>query len=344
MQRISLPRLIHFFDLVLPQLTPVQAAWADEGKTLWSCHHATSGTFTLLIISQRRRGCGSSISSLHMMTFIMYASNGRTTHCFCSLIPTWYRRVARTSFKSRPVMSPTSSISKWDSGKGWPSFYITWLGKRSFKQFCSHMNLRWEEERKVIAGSGGELPQLLLSLRGFHLRLPSPFAVGPFIAMILALFGEPHLGLEGKRFEASIWIEDIFYLGDTRSADDLAVFTSMAPERLCLGCGLRVEESFAPLTTGERPKLFTAAYKLLMFVLHDVSAQTSSEEESALRLALDPLIAIKDCHFVAAVTAMVQSLLEGRSDCPISGVFGADGSDSQDHDCHQGECRCSCLC
>ena len=37
--RISLPRLIHFLDLVLPQLTPVQAAWAGEEKTLWSCHH-----------------------------------------------------------------------------------------------------------------------------------------------------------------------------------------------------------------------------------------------------------------------------------------------------------------
>ena len=39
LQRISLPRLIHFFDLVLPQLMPVQAAWAGEEKTLWSCHH-----------------------------------------------------------------------------------------------------------------------------------------------------------------------------------------------------------------------------------------------------------------------------------------------------------------
>ena len=37
--RISLPRLIHFMDLVLPQLTPVQAAWAGEEKTLWSCHY-----------------------------------------------------------------------------------------------------------------------------------------------------------------------------------------------------------------------------------------------------------------------------------------------------------------
>ncbi len=36
MMRISLPRLVHFFDLVLPQLMPVQAAWAGEEKTLWS--------------------------------------------------------------------------------------------------------------------------------------------------------------------------------------------------------------------------------------------------------------------------------------------------------------------
>ncbi len=136
-------------------------------------------------------------------------------------------------------------------------------------------------------------------------------------------FGDPQLGLGGKNFEAGIRVEDIFYLGDTRSADDLAVFTRMAPERLCLGCGLRVEEPFAPLTTGERPKLFAAAYKLLMFVLRDVSAQAASEEEHALRLALAPLIANEDCHFVATATSVVQSLLEGRSDCPISGVFGA---------------------
>ena len=37
--RISLPRLIHFLDLVLPQLMPVQAAWVGEEKTLWSCHY-----------------------------------------------------------------------------------------------------------------------------------------------------------------------------------------------------------------------------------------------------------------------------------------------------------------
>ena len=136
-------------------------------------------------------------------------------------------------------------------------------------------------------------------------------------------FDIPHLGLDTPQFVADLRVEDILYLGDTRGADDLAVFTGMAPERLCLGCGLRVEEPFTPLATGERSKLFIAAQKLLMFVLHDVCAQTSSQEEAALRLALRPLIDNRDGHFVAAVTTMFQSLLEGKTDCPISGVFGA---------------------
>ena len=70
-------------------------------------------------------------------------------------------------------------------------------------------------------------------------------------------------------------------------------------------------------------KGFYAAQKLLTFVLHEVSAQTLSEEEAALQIALRPLITNKDGHFVAAVTSMYQSLLEGKTDCPISGVFGA---------------------
>ena len=163
--------------------------------------------------------------------------------------------------------------------------------------------------------------------------------------------------LDRENFAADVFVENILYLGDTRSADDLAVFTKMAPERLCLGCGLRVDEPFAPIATGERKKLCYAAQKLLTFVLHEVSAQTLSEEEAALQIALRPLITNKDGHFVAAVTSMYQSLLEGKTDCPISGVFGAGKTLSaaamiagllvmdvpEDHDCHKRECCCPCL-
>ena len=48
---------------------------------------------------------------------------------------------------------------------------------------------------------------------------------------------------------------EMIFLGDTRSAEELAVFTNMAPERLCLGCGLQADEKFRPIFSGERGPL-----------------------------------------------------------------------------------------
>ena len=140
-------------------------------------------------------------------------------------------------------------------------------------------------------------------------------------------FNEAHMGLQGRAFQANILIADMVFLGDTRSAEELAVFTNMAPERLCLGCGLRVEENFTPISPGERGPLFAASVKLLQFALRASSASASAkgltEDEGALLLAIRPLVTNPDCHLLAELTALVQSILEGRTDCPISGVFGA---------------------
>ena len=101
----------------------------------------------------------------------------------------------------------------------------------------------------------------------------------------------------------------------------------MAPERLYLGCGLRVDEKFTPIFPGERGPLFAASVKLLQFALRVSSASAFAkeltEEEAALRQAIRPLVMNPDCHFLAVLTVLVQSILEGRTDCPISGVFGA---------------------
>ena len=135
------------------------------------------------------------------------------------------------------------------------------------------------------------------------------------------------MGLHGRAFQANIFIVDMVFLGDTRSAEELAVFTNMAPERLCLGCGLRVDEKFTPIFPGERGPLLAASVKLLQFALRASSASASSkeltEDEVALLQAIRPLLTNPDSHFLAVLTALVQSILEGRTDCPISGVFGA---------------------
>ena len=97
----------------------------------------------------------------------------------------------------------------------------------------------------------------------------------------------------------------------------------MAPERQYLECGLRVAEKFTPIFPGERGPLFAASVKLLQFALRVASASAFAkqltDDEDALRQAIQPLVMNPDCHFLA----VLQSILERRTDCPISEVFGA---------------------
>ena len=323
MMRMSLPRLVHFFDLVLPQLMPVQAAWAGEEKTLWSCHHIRC-LHTLADACKTPRVKISYFFTSHDHIHhvrIQWESNPLLLFSDPKMVD------AHRTDKFREQASHVTHQQHLQMGlrKGMAILVYYIVGDTRFQAVLLAHN--------SVVGRGGKSDNRLwkrVTPTVTEFAWLPPAVAESFCRTALYkeeartyhAFDIPHLGLETKRFDAYMKIEDIFYLGDTRSADDLAVFTGMAPERLCLGCGLRVEEPFAPLTTGERTKLFTAARKLLTFVLHDVSAQTNSEEGQALRQALRPLIVNGDGHFVAAVTSLVQSLLEGRTDCPISGVFG----------------------
>ena len=103
-------------------------------------------------------------------------------------------------------------------------------------------------------------------------------------------FNEAHMGLQGRSFQANIFLVDMCFLGDTRSAEELAVFTNMAPERLCLGCGLRVKETFSPISPGERGNLFAASVKLLQFALRASSASATDKELTEEEAAGHPAI------------------------------------------------------
>ena len=48
-----------------------------------------------------------------------------------------------------------------------------------------------------------------------------------------------------------------------------------------------------------------------------------TDGEVQLRRALIPLVHNRDGYFLATLSALLLSLLEGKTDCPISGVFGA---------------------
>ena len=139
-------------------------------------------------------------------------------------------------------------------------------------------------------------------------------------------FHEAHMELHGRAFQANIFIADMVFLADTRSAEELAVFTNMAPERLCLGCGLRVAEKFTSIFPGEREPLFAASVKLLQFALRVASASAFAKELRRRRCPAASHSAIggeSGLSLLGGAYCAGSVFLEGRTDCLISGVFGA---------------------
>ena len=92
LQRLTLPRLCHFLDLVLPQLTPVRAPWADATRTLWTCHYIRATSHDsgypcqpkVTIARLRLRA-----SSRPMTKSIMCGCFGVPWRSSCFLIHTW---------------------------------------------------------------------------------------------------------------------------------------------------------------------------------------------------------------------------------------------------------------
>ena len=118
-------------------------------------------------------------------------------------------------------------------------------------------------------------------------------------------------------------MDQIYFIGDSRSASELEVFINMPIERLQVGCSLQCTLSYVPLEPSSRPVLFSAAVKLLRFVMSSESCQTHTLAEIALWHAMYPLLCNPDEHVLAILESLVLALVEIRTDLPLSGVFGA---------------------
>ena len=90
----------------------------------------------------------------------------------------------------------------------------------------------------------------------------------------------------------------------------------------CLGCGVQSDKRFGLLPPQDRGKLFAATLRLMRLMLAD-ELMDVSDDEKQIRDALLPLVHNRDGHFLATLSALLLSLLENKTDCPISGVFGA---------------------
>ena len=126
-----------------------------------------------------------------------------------------------------------------------------------------------------------------------------------------------------QTFSWWIWFSSV-----THEVQKSSLSSPTWPRKGCVwGVGFGWKKSSHPSSQEKGGPLFAASVKLLQFALRVSSASAYAkeltEDEDALLQAIRPLVANPDCHFLAVLTALVQSILEGRTDCPISGVVGA---------------------
>ena len=251
-QRLTLPRLCHFLDLVLPQLTPVRAPWADATRTLWTCHYirATShdngypcqpkvtiayfftshdnihhvrvfwGTLPLLLFSDPRmvhpvdvnQFQGQAVHRLHQQHIQLGLRKGMT-------VLVYYRVQSGPHVNEvfQAVLIAQESVAnrgKKTENKLWKRVVpseteFAWLPPNIAWAFCSDV-LRRRGDCRYLA---------------FH---------------------EAHMGLQGRAFQANIFIVDMVFLG-TQEVRKSLLFSPTWPLKGCvLGVGSERKRSSHP--------------------------------------------------------------------------------------------------
>ena len=300
----TLPRLCHFLDLVLPQLTPVRAPWADATRTLWTCHHIRAASH------DNGYPCQPKVTIAYFFTS---HDNIHHVRVFWGTLP--------LLLFSDPRMVHPVDVNRFQ-GQAVHRLHQqhVQLGTKFFRLSSLHRSLlRIEEsERKTSCGNGSSRQRQ--SLHGYPPTLHGPFAVMPYVGegtadiwpSIKRTWGYRDV-LSKRTFSLWIWCSLV-----TQEVRKSLPFSPTWPLK---GCALGVG-------SGWKRSSHAASVKLLQFALRASSASASAkgltEEEGALFQAIRPLVTNPDCHFLAVLTVLVQSILEGRrTDCPISGVFGA---------------------
>ena len=183
-----------------------------------------------------------------------------------------------------------------------------------------HTNKQWQEQHKFW--------KYVSPLRTYFAWLPEWLARTYCSAALDKCseipYGEVH-HLQGRDEDEkhSFVFQNIYHIGDTKSAQELEVFLRMSRERLRLCCGLQCTDRLHANGPRQRQKLYTAALKLLWFAVGIDSVQCENAAQVALHAAIWPLLRLEDGHVLATLSAIVLALCEGRTGLAISGVFGA---------------------
>ena len=122
----------------------------------------------------------------------------------------------------------------------------------------------------------------------------------------------------------SIVLEELAFLGDTRSRCELLVFAQANPARLPLTTGiLQPDIPVRRMMSERRTKLTDALVRVLRRFLAPIGVALPGAHDCYMRDCLLALAGHGDGHVLTVAVALLLAILTGRSDLCIAGVFGA---------------------
>ena len=122
----------------------------------------------------------------------------------------------------------------------------------------------------------------------------------------------------------SLVLEQLFFLGDTRSRYELQVFAHTNAARLPLTMGiLQPGIPVRRMSNDRKTQLTDALVRILRRFLTPATIELEGEHDQYMRDRLLALAGHGDGHVLTVLVAVILAVLTGRSDLCIAGVFGA---------------------
>ena len=325
LQRLPLPRLLHFLDLVLPQMVPVCSPAQAAGSRFPGSQ--------LIRDLWLKRDEGAIVHEPEVNLMRLFASHAGIEHF-------------RVEWNNKPLLQFSGMEAK-EYSSAWSyqnaKAVITTrqnvtMGLKKGNTVLLHFQYHGQLYQAIlqmsssVPGSKGgtdthKLWKHVIPRSTDFAWLPQEIAE-TFCLPALQLdpnrpYGTLNQCVPAHSPRSRIIVDQIYFIGESRSASELEVFINMPIERLRVGCGLQCTLPHAPLVPSSRPLLFSAAVKLLKFAMGCRGRCTNSPVEEALMNAMYPLLCNPDEHVLSTLGSLVLALLEGKTDLPISGVFGA---------------------
>ena len=320
--RLSLPRLVHFLDLVLPQMHPHQQVKDRNDIRQLTSHY-------LSLHGQDGSGCCPPV----LMNFLFHSHAG-----LVHILVEWFKRpllvfsdypkvvgVQLEALRSATTLeiyrqhvafgirAGQSTLFAFES-QGTRYIMVGILIGSNVPPSGSQENRQW----KHVAPHQTELAILPRAMAAtFCLNALTAHPDYLYVQDWHRIFSPT----EGGRVQMTM--HHIELLGETRSADDLGVCCTMPPERLTIGCGLYNHERPESSHPNQKGLLRNAAIRLLCTILAPGQSDQDNEELAQYKQVCKGIRQQNDGHFLSMVSSLVLAIITGRTDLCVSGVFGA---------------------